>query len=54
MQDIKDALIRIHNELMTISVKGDDTIALANCLHGLRQIIKYYVNEEEREEKEYE
>lgn len=39
MQEIKNALIQIHNELMKISVKGDDTIALANCLQALRQLV---------------
>ena len=50
MQITKNVLIQIHNELMKISVKGDDTITLGNCLQALRQL----VNDQESEEKNYE
>jgi hypothetical protein len=44
MQEIKNILIQIHNELMKISVKGDDTIALASCLQALRQLVNNNIN----------
>jgi hypothetical protein len=46
----KQILIQIHNELMKISVKGDDTITLGNCLQALRQLVNNNLNEEATED----
>lgn len=40
-------LIHIYNTLMRISTKGEDTVAMAQCLISLKQYI-----EEQREEQE--
>lgn len=53
MQEIKNILIQIHNELMKISVKGDDTIALANCLQALRQLVNNQIRDEGEENYGY-
>lgn len=53
MQEIKNVLIQIHNELMKISVKGDDTIALANCLQALRQLVNNQTRDEGEENYGY-
>lgn len=37
---MKDTLIQIHNALITISVKGEDTITMAKCLMALRELVQ--------------
>lgn len=41
-------LVQIHNELCTISVKGEDAITMAKCLIALREMIE----ESQKEDKE--
>lgn len=36
---MKEKLIKIHNELSTINVRGEDTITMARCLLTLRDLI---------------
>ena len=39
-QDKLTYLAQIHNKLLTISVKGDDCISMAECLQALRNYIR--------------
>lgn len=39
---MKKKLAKIHNILMTIEVSGDNTIALAECLMELRDMVQNY------------
>lgn len=43
-------LIHIYNTLMRISTKGEDTVAMAQCLISLKQIIEDNHKEEKPNE----
>lgn len=47
-QEQKQQLTNIHNALMNISTKGNDTILMCQCLMALQQVIE----EEEKKEEE--
>ena len=44
-----DDLIKIYNTLTTISTKGEDTLAMADCLRAFRKWILENQNKENEE-----
>lgn len=46
---MNEQLIRIYNTLSLISTKGEDTVAMAQCLLALKQIIDNENNKTEEE-----
>lgn len=46
---MNEQLIRIYNTLSIISTKGEDTVAMAQCLLALKQIIEENNNKKEEE-----
>lgn len=42
MNNLKGLLDRIYGVLLTISVKGEDSIAMAECLINLKNILENY------------
>lgn len=47
---IKQRLNQIFDGLMTISTKGEDTVAMAQCLQALNQLIQLIPEAEKEEE----
>lgn len=48
LNDKKELLIKIFNTLSSISTKGEDTLAMADCLRALAQLVNE-LNKEQRE-----